>query len=147
MLSKRPFPSIEEDIRPFWDYLKEGSFRLWHCRQCDSWYFPKAYCRDHECGAFFEGMEWDEASGRGKVFSFNIHYRSLHPGFVDEIPYVYALIELEEGPIIGSNVIECKPEEVKIGMPVEVRLTEINHESGEKFVLPLFRPVKDSGTE
>ena len=54
------------------------------------------------------------------------------------MPYVYALIELEEGPIIGSNVIGCDVKDVKIGMPVEVVYEDIT----EEYTLPKFRPVK-----
>ncbi|MFC1816012.1 Zn-ribbon domain-containing OB-fold protein, partial [Thermodesulfobacteriota bacterium] len=81
--------------------------------------------------------EWVEASGRGKVFAFNIHQIAFDPAFQDDIPYVYALIELEEGPLSGSNVIGCGVDEVKVGMPVEVVYEDIT----EAYTLPKFQPI------
>jgi uncharacterized OB-fold protein len=83
-------------------------------------------------------MEWAKASGKGKVFAFNIHYVAFDPAFQDDVPYVYALIELEEGPMIGSNIIGCAAEEVTYGMPVEVIYEDITPD----YTLPKFRPIK-----
>jgi len=83
-------------------------------------------------------MAWVNASGKGKVFTFSIHYRAFHPGFDEDLPYVYAMIEMEEGPMISSNIIGCDPKEVKVGMPVEVVFEDIT----EEFTLPKFRPIR-----
>lgn len=83
-------------------------------------------------------MEWIDASGKGQVFVFSIHHWSFHPGFKDETPYVLALIETREGPLIPSTVIGCDPNEVYIGMPVEVIFEDID----DQFTLPKFRPEK-----
>ncbi|NWG76523.1 MAG: OB-fold domain-containing protein, partial [Rubrivivax sp.] len=69
-----------------------------------------------------------------------IHNVAFDPSFKDDIPYVYALIELEEGPMFGSNIVGCDPNEVRIGMPVEVAFEDIT----EEFTLPKFRPVQKS---
>lgn len=79
-----------------------------------------------------------DASGRGTVFSFNIHNVAFDPAFKDDIPYVYAMIELEEGPMIATNVIECAPEAVSIGMPVEI----VFHDLDERVTLPKVRPLR-----
>ena len=60
---------------------------------------------NHENEPFAANMEWAEASGRGKIFAFNRHHMAFHPGFKDEIPYVYALIELDEGPLVSSTLV------------------------------------------
>jgi len=135
---RKPLPNIDYDIKPFWDAVKRHEFRLFRCKVCGAWYFPVTCCLHHENEPFFGNMEWAIASGRGKVFAFNIHYVAFDPVFAEDIPYVYALIELEEGPIIGSNIIGCPPEEVKIGMPVEVVFEDIT----EEYTLPKFRPSK-----
>jgi uncharacterized OB-fold protein len=129
-----PKPSLTEDIKPFWDAVAEKRFVLMRCQKCGAWYWPSAYCRFHDNEPFFGNMKWEAASGRGKVFAFNIHRRAFHPGF--PVPYVLALIELEEGPMFGSNVIGCTPESVRVGMPVEIEFT--TRPDGQ--VLPLFRP-------
>ncbi len=135
---KKPLPNIDADIKPFWDAVKEHKFKLLRCKECGAWYWPMAYCRNHKNQPFHGNMEWTEASGKGKVFAFNIHYVAFDPAFKDDVPYVYSLIELDEGPIFGSNIVGCKPTEVKVGMPVEVTFEDITSE----FTLPKFRPVK-----
>jgi uncharacterized OB-fold protein len=130
----RPKPSITDDIRPFWDAVNQRRFVLMRCQHCGAWYWPAAYCRFHKNEPFFGNMKWEDASGRGNVFAFNIHRRAFNPAF--EVPYVTALIELEEGPMFGSNIVSCKVEDVWIGMPVQVTFSDV----GDNVILPLFRP-------
>lgn len=146
MAWKKPLPVADEDMAPFWAGLGRHEFLLFRCQECGAWYWPVAFCRNHDNQPFYGNLEWTKSSGKGKVFTFNIHYRAFHPGFRDDLPYVYALIELEEGPMFGSNIIGCDPQEVKIGMPVEVVYEDIMPEGGESFepfTLPKFRPVKE----
>ncbi len=138
MVWNKPLPSVDADIEPFWTALKRRQFMLYRCKKCGAWYFPAAFCRFHDNEPLFGNMEWAEASGKGKIFAFNVHYRAFHPGFEKEVPYVYALIELDEGPMFGSNIVGCKLEEVKIGMPVQVVFQDIS----EEFTLPKFMPAQ-----
>lgn len=134
----KPLPSVDEDIKPFWEACKRHEFMLVRCKICGAWYWPMTCCQNHTNKPFFENMKWEKASGKGKVFTVCIAHRLYHSGFKDEIPYVYSLIELDEGPLISSNVIGCDPYEVWIGMPVEVVFEDIT----EEFTLPKFRPAK-----
>ena len=134
----KPLPNVDYDIKPFWDGCKEHKFKLFRCKVCGAWYWPVASCRNHKNEPYMGNMEWVEASGRGKVFTFNIHHVAFNPVFKDDVPYVYALIELEEGPMFGTNIVGCEPGEVKVGMPVEVVFEDIT----EEFTLPKFRPIK-----
>ena len=136
----KPMPSLDPDIAPFWQAAKKHEFVLMRCKKCGAWYFPAAYCRFHDNEPLFGNMEWTQASGKGKVFAFNITYRAFNPAFAKDIPYVFALIELDEGPIFGTNVIGCAPEAVKIGMPVEVVFDDIS----EEFALPKFKPIQST---
>ena len=129
-----PLPNVTEDTRPFWEALREHKFKLLRCKRCGAWYWPPAYCRGHENEPFAANMEWTEASGRGKVFVHNIVHWNFHPAY--QPPYVYALVELEEGPLFGSNVVGCDPGEVRIGMPVEV----VFEDTGDGITLPKFKP-------
>ncbi len=133
----KPLPSLDEDIEPFWKGLKRHEFLLFRCKTCGAWYWPVSFCAKHPNEPFYGNLEWTKSSGKGKVFAFNIHYKAFHPGFKDDIPYVYSLIELDEGPMFGSNIIGIDPKEVKIGMPVEVVYEDIT----EEYTLPKFRPV------
>jgi uncharacterized OB-fold protein len=81
--------------------------------------------------------EWVKLSGKGEVYSFIIVHRRYHPAFAADIPYVVAIIEVEEGLRMLSNVIGCKPDAVRIGMPVEVSFEDVSPE----FALPKFKPA------
>ena len=134
----KPLPLVDEDIEPWWKALKEHKFTLFRCKKCGAWYWPAAFCRFHDNEPLFGNMEWTEASGKGKVFVFNIHYRAFHPGFKDDVPYVYALVECDEGPLYGCQIIGCDPKEVYIGWPLQVELKDITDE----WTLAKFSPVK-----
>ena len=77
-------------------------------------------------------------SGRGKVFSFVTFHRVYHPAFQDQVPYVVALIALEEGPRLLSNIVGLAPDEVRCDMPVEVAFEDV----AEGVALPKFKPAQ-----
>lgn len=79
------------------------------------------------------------ASGRGRVISHVTYRRLYHPGFAADLPYVVAVIELEEGPRLISNVVDCAPEDVRCDMEVEVTYRDAT----ESISLPLFRPSRE----
>jgi len=82
-------------------------------------------------------FEWVKTSGKGKIYSFVVYHVAFHPAFEQEIPYVVAIIQLSEGPRMESNIIGCKPEEVKIDMPVEVFFEDVT----EEIAVPKFKPA------
>lgn len=138
---KKPLPNIDEDNAAFYDGLRQHRFLLWRCTKCGASHWPVCYCQS--CGeneAFAENMRWEEASGRGKIFAINRHHMAFHPGFKEDIPYIYALIELDEGPLISSTIIGDKlPKDVyDIGQPVEVVYED---HPIEGFTVPRFRIV------
>ena len=137
----RPLPNIDPDNAPFWDGLREHQFLLFTCKDCGNAYWPMAYCRSCRAEPSFGNMIWAPASGHGTVFAFNIHRRAFHPGFADAIPYVFALIELEEGPMFGSNVVGCAPDAVRIGMRVRVSYQDVEPDNADPFTLALFEPA------
>jgi len=138
MAWKKPLPSVTHDMLPFYEGLRSHKLKLLRCKTCGAWYWPAAYCLDHNTEPYGGNMEWMDASGKGKVFVFSIHYWSFHPAFKDDVPYVLALVETEEGPLIPTNIIGCDPKEVHIGMPVEVVFEDVD----EQFTLPRFEPAK-----
>jgi len=81
---------------------------------------------------------WQEVSGHGKVFSFVVFHRVYHPGFTGEVPYVVALIELDEGPRLLSNVVGIPPQNVVCEMPVRVVFEDV----AENVTLPKFVPAE-----
>ncbi len=130
-----PRPNPTDEMRPFWDGLRRGEFLLLRCDRCGVWRWPVAGCREHPNRPYLENLKWTPASGRGKVFAFTIQRVQHDPAF--PTPYVYAVIELDEGPMMASNVVNCPHETVAIGMQVRVVFRSIM----AQYTLPCFEPV------
>jgi uncharacterized OB-fold protein len=131
---QKPLPQPNADDRYFWDGCREHRLLFQKCPKCGLVRWPPSIICP-ACHA--EDTEVIEASGRGKVYTYAVYHQVYHPGFEGEIPYVTAVIELEEGPHFLSNIIGCAPGEVECGMPVEVVWEDVNRE----YSLPKFRPV------
>ena len=136
----KPVPHVDQDIKPFYDGLKQHRFLLFRCTTCGAWYWPAAYCRLHPNKPYMQEMEWTEASGRGTVATYNVHYTAFNPGFKDEVPYIFAMVQLDEGPMFGSTLEQCRPEDVYVGMPVEVCYEDVEELD---LTLPRLRPRTD----
>jgi len=85
-----------------------------------------------------EDTEWLLASGRGTVYTHTATHQNQAPGFRESLPYVLAYVTLEEGVQMLTNIVDCPPDEVKIGMPVEVTFVDVN----DDLAVPFFRPVR-----
>lgn len=134
--AKRPLPGISDDTRFFWDGARAGQLLIQRCKSCGALRHPPGpVCPS--CHSF----EWDtlESSGRGTVYSFVVmHYPEVPPF---DHPNPIALIELEEGTRLISQLVGVAPGEVRIGQAVQVEFNTFN--DGE-LVLPQFRPVLDA---
>lgn len=126
-----PLPLITLDARPFWDGCREHRLLLQYCESCARYQF---YPRD-ACTACGGPVTFVPASGKGRVYSFSVCHRPLTPRFGPEL-YVVALVDLAEGPRMMTNVVDCAPSEVRIGMPVSVRFRRLTDE----VTLPVFGP-------
>lgn len=138
---KKPRPNIDEDNAEFYEGLRKHKLLLWTCKVCGKAYWPKAFCQgDHAMAPFADNMHWVESSGKGKLYAFNRHDVAFHPGFKDEIPYYYALIELDEGPLISSTLVgDKRPKDVyDVGQRVEIVYEDWPR---EEFTLPRFRII------
>lgn len=132
-MSEKPTPEPTEEVVPVLEAAAEGKLLIQRCSACgEHQFYPRVLCT--HCGA--GTPEWVEASGRGRVHTFSVVHRNGMPGWRDEVPYVVAVIELEEGPRIMTNVVDCDPGDVSVEMPVEVTFVE----QGEQ-TLPKFRPA------
>jgi uncharacterized protein len=130
---RRARPQPTPETQHFWDGTRLGELRLQRCTQCAKPYFPpRPFCP--ACGA--RDVEVFRASGRGRLFSYVIHHRPV-PGFTP--PYAIAVVELEEGPRLMTNITGCPqtPEALVLDMPVEVAFEKLDDE----ITLPLFRPA------
>ncbi|MEX2446132.1 MAG: Zn-ribbon domain-containing OB-fold protein [Dehalococcoidia bacterium] len=127
-----PSPMPSEEAAPFWEHLRAGELRLQRCQDCAAFtHPPRLVCAS--CGA--TGREWAAVSGRGTVYSYVVTHQAVHPAFEGHTPYATVVVELEEGPLLTSNLVDVPIEDVSIGMPVELALVEV----GDGVTLPLFR--------
>jgi uncharacterized OB-fold protein len=124
-----PRPSIETQI--FWDAVQERRLIMPKCLKCGTYRFPPSVAC-HVCES--DEMAWVDVSGRGKVFSFVVYRRAYRSALKDKVPYVLAVIELEEGPRIPSNVVGLPVEDVECEMPVSVVYEEVR----DGFLIPKF---------
>ena len=134
---QRPLPKpMTPEAMPYWDGLKENKLMMPKCGDCnEAFFYPRILCPN--CHS--RNVGWIECSGKGKLHSFQIAHRALNPNFKVETPYILALIELEEGPRMMSNLINIAPdpEVVKCDMAVEVVFEKQN----DDVTLPLFQPA------
>jgi hypothetical protein len=108
---------VAVEDQPFWDALDAGNFVLGRCA-CGAYYPRLQACL--KCGARADALTWVPASSRGTVRTFVIFDKPYHPYFKDRLPYAVAVIALEEGPEITTNVIDTDVANVHIGMPVRI---------------------------
>jgi uncharacterized OB-fold protein len=130
---EKPLPAVTEDGAPYWEGCREGQLRVQRCTACAHLRWPPSVLCP-ECLA--EAGDWMALSGRGAVYSFIIVHRPQHPAFFDDVPYNVAIVELEEGIRLHTNIIDCPNEDLRIGMPVEVVFAKVSDE----VTLPKFRP-------
>ncbi len=127
-----PIPVPTEDNEPFWDALKEGRLVVQECAACASLVHPpRPMCP--ECASF--DKTWREMTGRGEVYSYVVTHQAIHPAYNDHLPYATVLVQLEEGPVVTTNLVDVGIDEITIGMPVVVDFVAIS----EDVTLPLFR--------
>jgi uncharacterized OB-fold protein len=127
----KPVPVPDPVSEPFWRALHGGRFLLQRCGTCERrQFYPRAACS--HCGAM--DLEWAPATGRGEVYSYTVIHRSGVPGWSDEVPYVVAIVELDEGPRMQSNIVGCEPSEVTVGARVRLSPTPVT----DSVSLPLF---------
>ncbi len=135
---ERPLPQpITPEARPYWDGLKAQQLMLPKCADCGhTFFYPRALCP--RCAS--RAITWIQASGRGRLHAFGIAYQSFNRAFKVPPPYVLAMIELEEGPRLLSNLVNvtADPAHVKCEMPVEVVFERLS----DDVTLPLFQPAR-----
>lgn len=134
-----PVPPVNPETQVFWDATAQGRLLLPRCTVCGSvFWYPKTLCSS--CGS--TTVEWIESSGRGIVYSCTVTRRGVGD-YRDAVPYVLAYVELDEGPRVMTNIVDCLPEDVAIGQRVEV----VFHDTGAGCSLPRFRPVSQTGSQ
>ncbi len=130
-------PTIEPESAPFWDAAKEGRLLIQRCESCGAaQHYPRPFC----AVCWSDQVRWEEASGRGTLYTYSIVYMNDLAPFNERLPYVAAAVDLEEGPRIMTNIVGADPGDLEVGMAVVVDFEQLN----EDVSAPVFRPVRSS---
>lgn len=131
-LPAKPVPRPAPESKPYWEAAREHRLSIPRCESCEKYWFPPSRSCPHCLSAQFT---FTDVCGRGKIFSFVTFHRIYNPAFAQEVPYVVALVELEEGPRLLSNIVGASPDEVRCEMKVEVVFDDVS----EDVSVPKFR--------
>ena len=111
----KPIPTITKEQAPFWEGANIGKLILQFCSNCNVYqHYPRIVCRN--CQG--HNLTWNESKGMGIIYTYSTVYRSPGP-FMEDVPYVTALVELEEGVRIYTRIVNCNFNEIFIGMKVK----------------------------
>lgn len=126
-------PQIDASTQEFWDGARRGVLRIKRCRACGAaHYYPRPFCPV----CWSTDVDWIDTAGTGTLYTYSVVHVNDLPSFRERVPYVVAIVELDEGPRIETNVVDCPFDELRVGM----RLTVTFEDEGE-LVLPRFRPA------
>ena len=129
-----PLPRPYQDTAEYWAAAREHRFVIQRCNSCgEHQFYPRGVCSH----CLSSELEWREASGNGTIYSYSVNYRAPHPGFADDLPFVLAIVELEEGPRMMTNIVVSDPDSVTIGMAVTVTFDDVT----DQVTLPKFTPA------
>ena len=130
----RPEPKSTEYSEGFWAGIRRGELVIQRCTNCERLrHYPQPMCPDCHSVDF----DWAPVTGRGVIYSYTVAHRAFHPAWKDDVPYVLATIELEEGVRMLTDLIGIDPNTVKIGQRVEVYFKELPGQG----MMPRFRRV------
>ena len=131
---EKPLPTPKPWSKPFWQGCKRHELLIQQCQDCKTnFLYPKLYCPN----CLSPNIAWVKSSGRGKIYTFTTVYNYAPTDFMEDVPYTVAVIRLEEGVQLMSNLIGCAPEQIRCDMDVEVVFDDVT----EDFTLPKFKPA------
>ena len=129
--ARTPLPHPSPESIPFWEGASAGKLMLPRCNACGRFWFPPSQRCRHCLSADFA---WRESAGQGRIYSFVVFHRVYHPAFENDVPYVVAIVELDEGPRLLSNIVGASWEQVRCDMRVQV----VFEDSGSGITIPKF---------
>jgi uncharacterized OB-fold protein len=122
---EKPATVIDPGTKPFWDATREHRLSIPHCLSCGKHHFyPRELCP--HCHS--ADLEWTDVSGRGEIYSYTIARKPAGPVFAADVPYVIAMIALDEGPRMLTNIVTEDVEAVRIGDRVQVYFDDVTPE-------------------
>ncbi len=130
----KPLPVRTDENAPYWDSARRHALEMQRCGNCGRFRYPVALfcprCLSPE-------YEWQPVSGKAVVYSFIVVHQRYDPSFAEDLPYNVAVVELDEGPRLVTNLVNVKNDDIRVGMPVTVTYEDITDE----FTLPKFQPA------
>lgn len=132
-------PAPDAEQQPFWDAAGEHRLLIQRCTDTGRYFF---YPRPFDPETWSTNVEWVEASGRATLYTYSVVHQNDLPPFDERVPYVAAVVELDEGPRMMTNVVDCDHDALEIGMELEVTFRELD----DDVTAPVFRPRRAAGT-
>lgn len=130
-----PKPRTQDPLdEAFWSYCSRRELRFQRCDSCGAWRFLPRYMCAH-CGS--TDYTWAEARGRGAIYTWTVVHQAMHPAFAADVPYVVAVVELEEGVRLATRLVGCQPDDLHLGKQVRLVFRDL----GEGVVAPWFEPA------
>jgi uncharacterized protein len=128
-------PTIDQESAPWWEGCARGELLIRRCGACGAAHlYPRVHCPT----CWSEDVVWETASGRGRLHTWSVVHRNDLPPFRDRVPYVAAIVELDEGQRIATNLVDADADALRIDLPVEVVF--VTDEEGG-LTVPCFRPL------
>ena len=127
-------PTPEGDTQAFWDAADEGRLLIKRCADCgQAHFYPRPFCPH----CWSERVDWETASGRATLYTWSVVHANDLPPFNERVPYVAAIVDLAEGPRMMTNIVDCEPGDLAIGMALQVAY---RREDGVP-TIPVFTPA------
>ena len=127
-----PAPDVETE--PYWAAARDGRLLIKRCTSCAHvFHYPRPFCP--KCWS--DDVEWEEASGRATLYTWSVVRQNDLPPWPERVPYVAAVVDLEEGPRMLTNVEGCEPDDLRVGMALQVAFRK----ETDEITLPIFRPA------
>ena len=133
----KPKRALQGYAKDFYAWCRKHELRFQRCQDCATWrHPPRPMCGN--CHSM--RWEWGVTRGRGTVYSWTTVYQALDPAFANDVPYNVAIVGLDEGPRLATWITGLAPEQMRLGIPVEVWFDDIS----EEVALPKFKPLANS---
>ncbi len=136
----KPLPVPSQETAFYWEKCRQRELWVRSCNDCSQAYF---YPRDFCPNCFSRNTAWLQCSGRGTLHAFGIVVRPPHRGWMEDVPFVVAMVDLEEGCRLPTNIVQVEAdlnnpgESIWVGMPVEV----VWEDRTDEISLPMFKPA------
>lgn len=135
-----PRPESRGLTAPYWEAAKRHELVCQRCSRCSNWiFYPREQCPI----CFSTQLDWALVAGHGHVFAFTIVNQPAHAGFEPEVPYAYAIVQLDEGVRMPTNIVGCSLEDIEVDMPVTVVFDDVSPE----WTLVKFKPASVGGNQ